>query len=353
VEERKAVIGCYVARGMSVAKAASIAGMSKSSYYYKPTSGKPGRRPAPLTMLRGWGLVSNATVMDSIEKILSVEFMENGYKKVTMELKDRGYVINKKKVYRLMEEARLLNQRRKKVPKKEYVTQYQVECSQPFEILEIDLKYIYIRGERRNAYLISILDTFTRISMGWDLQYSIRHGHALTLIDQIIGEFLQDKRPPAQGARIILRSDNDSRFEARAFREHLHNNCIDQTFIQPATPQQNGHIESFHSIVEELVCSRFEFENLKHARDVFQRFFHTYNHRRTIAGLLYLPPMVFLQQWENGNIGMEKRVVNGKKSTKFFFRGKRPEWLSSAPEELVLSGQNKIMSNSYTFEPVS
>jgi putative transposase len=146
VEERKAVIGCYVARGMSVAKAASIAGMSKSSYYYKPTSGKPGRRAAPLTMLRGWGLVSNATVMDSIEKILSVEFMENGYKKVTMELKDRGYVINKKKVYRLMEEARLLNQRRKKVPKKEYVTQYQVEYSQPFEILEIDLKYIYIRG---------------------------------------------------------------------------------------------------------------------------------------------------------------------------------------------------------------
>ena len=346
-------MGYYVSRGMSVAKAALIAGMSKSSYYYKPSGGKPGRRPGQFTMLRGWGKVSNALVMDCIEKILSVEFMENGYKKVAMELKDRGYVINKKKVYRLMKEARLLNRCQKKTSKKEYVTQYQVEYTQPFEILEIDIKYIYIRGERRNAYLISILDTFTRISMGWDLQYSIRHGHALTLIDQIIEKFLQEKRPPAQGVRIVLRSDNDSRFEAKVFREHLHNNCIDHTFIQPATPQQNGHIESFHSVVEALVCSRLEFENLKHAQEVFQRFFHTYNHRRTIADLLYLPPMVFLQQWEKGNIGMENREVRGKKSIKFFFRGKRPQWLSSAPEELLQIGQNKNMSNSYTFEPVS
>lgn len=40
-------------------------------------------------------------------------------------------------------------------------------------------------------------------------------------------------------------------------------------FTKPATPEQNGYIESFHSSVEKLVCARYEFDCLAEAQEVF------------------------------------------------------------------------------------
>ncbi|NLJ07515.1 MAG: transposase family protein [Sphingobacteriales bacterium] len=65
-----------------------------------------------------------------------------------------------------------------------YVEHNQLNPSHPFEVIEIDVKYIYIRGERRNAYLITLLDTFSRIAISWDLQFSIKHTHAKRLIKE-------------------------------------------------------------------------------------------------------------------------------------------------------------------------
>jgi len=50
---------------------------------------------------------------------------------------------------------------------------------------------------------------------------------------------------------------------------------VDQEFILPAIAQQDVHIESFHSVVEELVWKKYEFEDIQHARQVLDRFFYT------------------------------------------------------------------------------
>ena len=34
-----------------------------------------------------------------------------------------------------------------------------------------------------------------------------------------------------------------------------------QEFTRPSTPEQNGHIEAFHSIIQRTICERFEFES--------------------------------------------------------------------------------------------
>jgi len=348
MEERKEIVRRYVSQGMRVEKAATMAGISKSTYYYKATGNKPGKRATTHTKMTDGSIVPNNVVVAEICRILQQEFMENGYLKVTWTLKDLNYQIGDKKVYRLMKEHNLLNPKKKKAARK-YVEHSQPNPSQPFEVIEIDIKYIYIRGERRNAYLITLLDTFSRIAIAWDLQFSIKHTHAKRLIDEFILNYVQDRYPSNTQMQLILRSDNDSRFIASAFREHLHLNFIDQQFIHPATPQQNGHIESFHSVVEELVCSKFDFEDIYEAREVFKRFFDTYNNRRTIKPLLYLPPSVFLKEWDKGNIGLKVEVCKGKKIiNNFFFRGQRPYWIT-APSEDFLFWQCKIMSENFTF----
>ena len=349
MEERKAIIRKYVSKGMKVATVASMAGMSKSSYYYKNRQGRRGRKPSKQTL---WGdrlMVPNDHVIVEIKSILGTEFLENGYRKVANELKDMDYRIGKTKTFRLMKENHLLLPRKKKSTR-EFVRFTQPLPFEPFEKLEMDIKFIYIRGERRNALLLTILDTFTRLALAWDLHYSIRHTHVGRMFDQVIEQWLQHYRPPYdEDLTVTLRCDNDGRFVAHDLQKHMMHNFINQEFILPATPQQNAHIESFHSVVEELICRKYEFDDIHHAREVLQRFYPTYNDRRTIGVLLYLPPSVFLKEWENSKIGINMRKQRGKIIQKFFFRGQRPKWHSAPAEDSFNLGNCKDKTEMFRF----
>ncbi len=343
------IIGRFVAQGMKVEVAAGMAGMSKSSYYYKPRQGRRGRAPSTHCATEDGGTVPNELVVDEMRRLLSGEFMENGYRKVMHELRDMGYHLGKTKTYRLMKENHLLLPRRQK-GKREFVRFSQPLPFEPFEKLEMDIKYIHIRGARRNALLLTVLDTFTRIALGWELQYSIRHASVANLFNRVIDTWLIHYRPPFNDdTSVTLRCDNDSRFVARDLRDHLQQNFVLQEFILPATPVQNAHIESFHSVVEQLVCRKYEFEDIHQAREVFSRFFDTYNNRRTIGSLQYLPPMVFFQQWQQGNMGMKLKKVKGSVTQTFFFRGQRPKWRSVLSEDFYSVGMDKDMAENSTF----
>jgi hypothetical protein len=80
----------------------------KSSYYYKPTDNRPGIPKSTTTFNKDGEIVSNKDVVEEIKRILSLEFACYGYQNMTAELKNQGYIINHKKVYRLMDENHLL-----------------------------------------------------------------------------------------------------------------------------------------------------------------------------------------------------------------------------------------------------
>lgn len=44
----------------------------------------------------------------------------------------------------------------------------------PLESLEMDIKYQFIINENRHAYILTVIDTFTRAVLGWHLAYSIK-----------------------------------------------------------------------------------------------------------------------------------------------------------------------------------
>jgi len=322
MEERKEIVNKYIYKGMKAEKAARIAGFSRSSYYYKPTGNKPGKRPSTITLKKNGDKVDNDKVVSDIKNIIKPDFIDYGYDKVTAQLKKMSYIINRKKVYRLMKENHLLNPKKmSRKLSKNYVKFSQPYPSQPFEVLEIDIKYIYIAGDKRNAFLITIIDVFTRKALVWNLDYSMKSHIVISLIDKLILKYLQPRDLLNKNIKVTIRSDNGSQFIAKLVRNHLKENLIYHEFIKPATPQQNAYIESFHSIVEKLVCKKFEFENLNHAIDVFANFFNTYNKKRIMKCLLYKSPDNFLDEWDNGNLMVAYNIFNKKQS--FFFREKQ------------------------------
>ena len=85
----------------------SFVDFPKTSFYYKPSKGKQVVRPNAFTIKLDGSSDENKVVIEEIKAILSQEFYCYGYPNVTDELRDKDFVINDKKVYRLMGEHNL------------------------------------------------------------------------------------------------------------------------------------------------------------------------------------------------------------------------------------------------------
>jgi len=327
MEEVKEIIRDNVSEGIPVQSACKIAKISKSGYYYRAKGTKKGKTPSSTTVCKTGEIVENKIVIENIKEIISTEFTEYGYQTVTAILKQKNFIINRKKVYRLMKENNLLlKKNRKEKMLKNYVKYSIVQTYNPFEIIEIDIKYIYIHGLKRNAYLITIFDTFTRMALGWELDLTMKHDKVIKLIDKLILNYLQPYDLLNRKIKINIRTDNGSQFIAKKVRIHLEENQIFHEFTKPRTPEQNGHIESFHATVENLVCSRFEFEDLEKTKNTFEKFYYNYNNIRVMKQLLYLSPANFLCAWENDLVGV--KYDDETKKQKFFLKEKVPDGTS-------------------------
>jgi len=97
--------------------ALSIAGITRHQYYYKPKSGRRGKPPSQETLrINGEDVecVPNHVVIEQIRTTQADPDTDYGYHKMTYVLLILGYLINHKKVYRLMNENDLLKDRSQK-----------------------------------------------------------------------------------------------------------------------------------------------------------------------------------------------------------------------------------------------
>ena len=125
-------------------KALSIACMTRHQYYYQPQGKRRGRAPSGTTLLlKGVDVerVPNEQVVSYIETIQQDPDTDYGYRKITYALMILGYLINHKKVYRLMNEHQLLKDHHQKCPRT-YVRYRKVLPTEPLCVLEMDIKMV-------------------------------------------------------------------------------------------------------------------------------------------------------------------------------------------------------------------
>ncbi|EIM76375.1 integrase [Nitritalea halalkaliphila LW7] len=285
--------------------------ITRHQYYYKPKMGKRGRRKTSAVMMRtdtGDQECSNEKVVEAIKEIQSDPDTDYGYRKMTFKLLILGYVINHKKVYRLMEAAQLLKPKHKRLERK-YVRFRTVIPKEPLEVLEMDIKQVWITKDRRHAYILTVMDTFTRAVLHWQLGYHMKKTQIKQAWEQIIAEHLQPADLLSRGIHVELRNDNGPQFGAGLIQEFFRENHINQVFTHPYTPQENGHVESFHSILDRALKQQV-FWSLDELEDRLYTFYETYNNSRIHASIAYLWPMKFWELWGKGKIEMIKKEKN-------------------------------------------
>ena len=88
------------------------------------------------------------------------------------------------------------------------------------------------------------------------------------------------------------------RFIATEVQEYFRGKNIKQEFTKPATPQQDAHIEAYHSIMESCICQRFEFNDLNEARKTLEEFRSFYDFERIHGGINFQNPYKYLLKYD-------------------------------------------------------
>ena len=301
--------------GLKRDKALHILQLSRHQYYYKPKAKRPGRAPTQTTKQKQGDIimeVDNQIVVDQMKTIQSNPDIDYGYRKMYYALMIMGYLINHKKVYRLMFEHNMLKEFHKRSDKT-YVAYRIVAPDGPLQVLEMDIKYVWITRDRRYAYILTVIDTFNRQVLLWELGFTMQSKQVQQVWQRIIVEHLQPADMLNKHIRIEVRNDNGPQFTAKKIQDFFRENHLNQVFTHPYTPQENGHIESFHSILSKAL-SKQVFWNLEQLNERLILFYETYNNTRLHASIANLPPRTFTELW---NKGLIERKVLAKNKVKF------------------------------------
>ena len=179
--------------------------------------------------------------------------------------------------------------------KREFVKHRKIIAHYPMEFLCLDIKYIWIEGEKRNYFLLTVLDIYSRMIVEQLFQRNIRKIDVINVFRKI------HRRYGIKG--VTIRNDNGSQFIANDVKQFLRSAEANQEFTHIATPEENGYIEAFHSIVQREVVDRFDFQGAYEARLTFEAHKSWYNSRRKHGQLANKTPQ---QVWEHYCRNFEK-----------------------------------------------
>jgi transposase InsO family protein len=282
--------------GMRRDQCLSIAQLSKHQFYQPLSGQRVGRQGTTITRRKDMATsevkeVDNKEVVDEIVAIKLNPDLPNGYRMLTRNLQMVGYYINHKKVYRLMFLHMLLEESRKRTGRN-FVTYGRVAPKEPLRMIEMDIKYFWIHGTRKYAFVLTILDTFTRYVLSWNVGYSMKAIQVKACWEEVIAEYLQPANIKAQDISVEIRNDNGKQFSAHILSDFFKENQLKHVFTHPYTPEENGHVESFHSILGKAL-EKDLFLDLKGLEKRLQPFYMSYNNERCHGSIAGLPPSKF------------------------------------------------------------
>jgi len=232
-------------------------------------------------------------VRDALQRV-ALEFPSYGWPRMTPELRRRGWVINHKRVYRMMREDNLLCLRRRKfVRTTDSTHRFAVypnlargmAVTQLNQLWVADITYIQLRVEF--VYLAVILDACSRRVIGWALGRSLEN--ELTL--QVLRQALDQRRP---GPGLVHHSDRGVQYASHEYIGLLQGQGITISMSRKGNPYDNAIAESFMKTLKYEQVYREDYEDLREAHASIQRFLEqVYNEKRLHSALSYLPPAEF------------------------------------------------------------
>lgn len=266
-----------------------VAGLSSGAWYRKkpPESKekkKQNRGPSPK--------YSDAQVLQEIRVILAESpFYGEGYKKITQRLHNRGIVVGKERVLRILRENQLLSPYRAKTNKgTKYVHDKVIVTKKLNEMWASDGKEIKTRKNGK-CWLFSTIDHCNDEILGYHIVKKGDRYAAMEPIRQAVKqEFGSVAEHICSEADVLLRTDRGTQYESRDFKQEMVFLGITKSPTFVRSPESNGVIERFHRTLNEQVLFHHQFEDIEEAQEVIGTFIESYNNDWLIHRLGLMSP---------------------------------------------------------------
>ena len=258
-------------------------GLARSTYYYQ------------LKQLDGFD--KDKELKAEIQSIYCEHKGNYGYRRMTLELRNRGFMVNHKKVQRLMKVLGLSARIRRKrkyssyqgeVGKKaENLIQRQFEASKPMEKCYTDVTEFAIPNSTQKLYLSPVLDGFNSEIIAYNLSTSPNLEQVKAMLDQAFTEEHYENT--------ILHSDQGWQYQHQYYHQFLEDKGIQPSMSRKGNSPDNGMMESFFGILKSEMFYGYEktFHSLEQLEQAIVGYIDYYNNKRIKVKLKGLSPVQY------------------------------------------------------------
>jgi len=269
--------------GLTIERMCELAGVSRAGFYRYWEASQPKQ--------------ADTALRDELQRV-ALEKRFYGHRRVCQELRQRGYLVNAKRVLRLMRADNLLALRlRRFLPQTtdaRHTWRMWPNLARGLATQTINELWVaditYVRLNEEFVYVAVLLDAHSRRVIGWALA---RHLGAAMAVDAL--KMALAERKPAPG--LIHHSDRGVQYACADYLTLLDEHGIQPSMSRPGNPYDNAKAESFMKTLKQEQVRGNRWRDLDELRGDLTAFFTTtYNHARLHSALGYQTPAAFEQQ---------------------------------------------------------
>lgn len=244
-------------------------------------------------------MIWDSQICQRILELVKDEAYNYGYRKIAVCLrKKHRIIINKKKVYRLCKDLKILRPPHIRKHQQPRIIAKNRVITRPNQLWQTDIKYGYIQGEERFFYILAYIDVFDRMIVGYDIALNCSADAAVSALKKglIKRQLFDQQQMPC------VRSDNGVQFTSNLFAASCKELGVLHERIPPKTPNMNAYIEAFNGVLEDDCLSLFEFDTFEEAKQTVERYLKYYNTIRIHGSIGYMAPSEYHQLFKDGKI---------------------------------------------------
>lgn len=257
----------------------AIAGLARATYFYQKKHLKS-------------QAIKDDKVLETIKELEEKNYHKYGVRRMTIALQNKGYIINHKRVERIMK----LNGIAGKTPKKKYhsfkgevgriapnVINRDFKTERPYEKIGTDVtQFITKHGK---LYLSHMIDFHTREILAYDIARSPNMNQIRRMMSMLITN---------HGERIkgsILHSDQGWQYQMRYYRKSITDLEMIQSMSRKGNCLDNSPTESsFGCLKNEMYYDKeYTFKSIEELEFDLKKYIHYYNHDRIVTRLKTSP----------------------------------------------------------------
>ncbi len=234
-----------------------------------------------------------AELKDVITQIFHENKGRYGYRRITMELSNRGYRINHKTVQKLMKQCNLkCNIRRKKyrsykgnigkvAPNK---LNRNFNATKPNQKWVTDVTEFAVHDKK--VYLSPILDLYNGEIISYNISLHPTFHQTMDMLDKAFV-----KIPNNTG--LILHSDQGWQYQMERYQMRLKEKGIIQSMSRKGNCLDNSVMENFFGLLKTEMFYRHDFSSAEHLMNEIEKYIDYYNNRRIKCKLKGLSPVQY------------------------------------------------------------